>query len=69
MGIVVELVKCLEKSLDEVLDYTYPGHQENTVDANLPLLSQHAPGLLPKGLWLSSSAGLFRFEELFGLGE
>ena len=59
----------LEKSLDEVLVYTYPGHQENTVDANLPLLSQHASGLLPKDLWLSSSASLFRFEELFGLGE
>ena len=68
MGVVVELAK-LVKNPERDLNYTYPCHQKDTVDANLPLLSQHTFGLLPKDLWLSSSAGLFRFEELFGLGE
>jgi hypothetical protein len=48
----------------------YPGHQEDAVNAQLPLLSDHLLRLTPKCACIRGFlAGLLGFEELFGFRE
>ena len=47
-----------------------PRHQEDAVDADLPLLAEHALGLLPEDAWGGAFVALrFAFAELLAFGE
>lgn len=69
MRVVVELEPSVGRSLSERIQ-THPSHQDNSVYAHLPLLGQHLLCVPPEGFGIGRClARLFRFEELFGLGE
>jgi hypothetical protein len=50
---------------DRVVEDTYPGHENDTVDAHAPFFDQHGSCFLPEFTrGHCSLAGLFGFEEL-----